>query len=129
MAAGPSGADALCSCTSPLTASATCEASGLHASRSGCSSFEFTCLTPEGAGLGVEDGVEVPAALAIGDSSGNALLMGSMTAPWSMLATATIVPSGLIAIGPSSGPSLSGNGLTTTAAPLSQYHAPGQNPG
>src|SRR5207253_6360250 len=44
-----------------------------------------------------------------------------------MFATATIVPSGLNAIGPSSTPSLSGNGLTTPASALSQYQAPVPN--
>src|SRR5258708_2467400 len=39
-------------------------------------------------------------------------------------ATAAIVQSGEIALGPSSGPSLSGNGCNTPASALSQYQAP-----
>ena len=50
--------------------------------------------------------------------------MDWMTAPWSGSATATMVPSGLIAIGPSSGPSARGNGFSTPASAFNQYHAP-----
>ena len=53
--------------------------------------------------------------------------MDWMTAPWSGKATATIVPSALIAIGPSSGPSASGNGFSTPASAFIQYHDPVPN--
>src|SRR5438093_642473 len=45
-----------------------------------------------------------------------------------MFATATIVPSGLNPIGPSSTPSLSGNGLTTPASALSPGAGPQTGP-
>src|SRR5579864_9778261 len=72
----------------------------------------------EAAALGVTPGVGV------GEASGTATLIGSTSAPRSGSATAAIVPSGLIAIGPSSVPSFSGNGLSTPASAFSQYHAP-----
>src|SRR5437016_8951610 len=56
VAGGPSGADVLYSSTSPFTASASCEPSGLQASPSGCGSMEFTCLAAA-AGLVADDGV------------------------------------------------------------------------
>ena len=51
-------------------------------------------------------------------------MIGSITAPWTGSATATIVPSELIAMGPSSGPSFSGKGFSTPASAFSQYQAP-----
>ena len=53
--------------------------------------------------------------------------MGSITAPWSGRETAASVPSGEMAIGPSSGPSFNGNGLRTPASAFSQYHVPVPN--
>src|SRR5258708_20149168 len=54
-------------------------------------------------------------------------LIGSIKAPWSGSETATSVPSGEMAIGPSSGPSFNGNGLSTPASALSQYQVPVPN--
>ena len=53
--------------------------------------------------------------------------MGMIVAPWSGREIAAIVPSFEMAIGPSSGPSFSGNGLTTPASAFSQYQAPVPN--
>jgi hypothetical protein len=63
----------------------------------------------------------------VGDAMGIALLIGSIRAPWSGRATAAVVPSGVIAIGPSSGPRLNGNWLSTPASALSQYQVPVPN--
>ena len=63
-------------------------------------------------------------AVGLGDAIGSPLLIGSIRAPWSGSATATVVPSGLIASGPSSGPSDRGNGFSTPASAFSQYHVP-----
>src|SRR5438270_14087597 len=111
---------------SPLTATASCLRSGFHANPSGCGSFELTRFGAETVGIGWADAVAVGGALtpALGVATGSALLIGSITGPWSGIATAAIVPSAVIAIGPSSGPRFSGNGLSTPASALSQYHAP-----
>src|SRR5258708_27463930 len=55
---------------------------------------------------------------------GTLTLMDSIIGPWSGLDTATAVPSGLIAIGPSSGPSLRGKACSTLASRFSQYQRP-----
>src|ERR1700675_545642 len=73
------------------------------------------------------DGDGVGEALTLGVASGTPELMGSITAPWSGSETAASVPSGEMAMGPSSGPSISGNGLRTPASALSQYQVPVPN--
>src|SRR5450759_13566 len=78
-------------------------------------------------GVGEGCGVTVAAALALALTSGMPELMASITAPWSGSETAASVPSGEMAMGPSSGPSFNGNGLRTPASALSQYHAPVPN--
>src|SRR5207247_10298881 len=60
----------------------------------------------------------------VGEASGRPLLIGSLTAPWLGSATAAMVRSALIAIGPSSGPSFSGDGCRRPASAFSQYRAP-----
>src|SRR5438309_3382611 len=116
---------------SPFTATASCWASGLHARPSGCWSFELTRLGAELVGLacavGLAVAIAVPLGAALGEATGSELLMGSMTSPWSGMATATIVPSAEMAIGPSSGPSERGNGLSTEAPAFSQYQVPVPN--
>src|ERR1700694_675468 len=83
----------------------------------------------EGDGVGEEGGEAVAAAeadaLTLGVASGMPELMGSTTAPWSGSETAASVPSGEMAIGPSSGPSFNGKGLSTAAS--SQYQVPVPN--
>src|SRR6266850_5906892 len=112
----------------PLTASASMLASGLHASASACGSLEFTARG-FAAGLGVDElgvvggGLAAPGVAATGTFT----LIGRITGPWSGLDTATIVPSGLKARGPSSGPSVSGNAWRTLASRFSQYHRPVAN--
>src|ERR1700704_6888643 len=106
----------------PFTASASKVASVLHASASACGSFELTARGPAAgdgvAGAGVVVGeLDAPA-------TGTLTLMGRITGPWSGLDTATVVPSGLIAIGPSSGPSFNGKAWSTLASRFSQYHRP-----
>src|ERR1700693_2389468 len=82
-------------------------------------------VLPDGVGEDTGDGAaEAPAP---GVASGMLELMDSITAPWSGSETAASVPSGDMAIGPSSGPSFKGNGLRTPASALSQYHAPVPN--
>src|SRR5450759_4832044 len=73
---------------------------------------------------GCDAGAEAPA---LGEASGMPELKASITAPWSGSETAACVPSGEMAMGPSSGPSFNGNGLRTPASALSQYHAPVPN--
>src|ERR1700692_3443582 len=98
----------------PLPAIASRLASGLQASASAWGSLELTARGPA-AGDGVPaDGV-VGGEL-VGPAPGTATLIGSIRGPWSGLETATVVPSGLIAIGPSSWPSFRGNGLRTLAS-------------
>src|SRR5882672_6406401 len=94
----------------PLTASTSRLASGLHASASACGSFELTARgLVDGDGV-VLIGLVAGEAVATGlPPIGTVTLIGWMTGPWSGLDTATCVPSALIAIGPSSGPSLRGN--------------------
>src|SRR5579859_2631406 len=113
--------------SSPLTAMASCLASGLHARPSGWGRLELRCLGAAGA-LGVAAaGEPLAGALELGVATGSATLIGSITAPWSGRATATVEPSGVMAIGPSSGPSARGNGLSTPASALSQYQPPVPN--
>src|SRR5260370_30230063 len=83
-------------------------------------------LDADGDGDGGGDAVAAAGAeeLALGVASGIPELIGSIKAPWSGSETATSVPSGEMAIGPSSGPSFNGNGLSTPASALSQYHVP-----
>src|SRR5690348_9673766 len=102
-------------------ASASSEASGLQARLSGCRRVGLTCFGVA-LGTGVAFGLGLPTAVVVADvvapaevlaeavARGRPELMGSMTAPPLGRATAAIVPSGVIAIGPSSGPSLSGKG-------------------
>src|SRR5216684_6294854 len=78
-------------------------------------------------GVGEASGEAVVEVLALGVASGMLELIDSMTAPWSGSDTAARVPSGEMAMGPSSGPSFRGNGLRTPASALSQYHAPVPN--
>src|SRR5206468_9762678 len=79
----------------------------------------------EAFGLGDADGGGADAdGEGVGEAMGRVLLIGSTTAPWLGSATAARVPSALIAIGPSSGPSFRGNECSTPASALSQYHAP-----
>src|SRR5437762_3398776 len=113
-------------------ATASCFASGLQDRASGCSSLELIFLGAGGLALGEilavgvadADAAADDDAAAIGEAMGRPLLIGSITAPWLGSATATIVPSALIAIGPSSGPSFSGNGCRRPASAFSQYQAP-----
>src|SRR5665213_1508883 len=110
----------------PLTASASSVASGLQANPSACGSLELTALGLAG-GDGVEAvGVVAGEELAGGptEAMGTVTSMGSITGPWSGRETATMVPSGLMAMGPSSGPSFSGNACRTLAFRFSQYHRP-----
>src|SRR4029077_12522952 len=109
----------------PLTASTSRLASGLHASASAWGSLEVTArgfVAGLGiAGLGVVGGgLPTPGVAAAGTFT----LMDSISGPWSGLETATAVPSGLIAIGPSSGPSAIGKACRTLASRFSQYHRP-----
>ena len=80
-------------------------------------------------GLAVAPGVAVAAGLEapLGVAMGSVLLMGSITGPLLGIATATIVPSAEMAIGPSSGPRDSGNGFSTEAPAFSQYQLPVPN--
>src|ERR1700738_2018271 len=72
-------------------------------------------------------GVGLAVAAALGVASGRAVLIDSITAPWSGSETAARVPSFEMATGPSSGPSFSGNGFRTPASAFSQYQDPVPN--
>src|SRR5690348_15244843 len=100
--------------------------SGLNESASGCRSREFTCLGATGLadGLGEVEATGPGVPLGVGEAIGRPLLIGSSSAPWLDSAMAAMLPSGLIAMGPSSGPGLIGNGCSTPASAFSQYHAP-----
>src|SRR5260370_30065205 len=130
--AAPSAAFAPYTWISPLTASASCLASGLQARPSACGSLELTWRgAADGTGLawvGVAAGGGAdPLVAGEGEATGVATLIGSITGPWSGSEMAASVPSALIAIGPSSGPGDRGNGFSTAAAAFSQYHAPVPN--
>src|SRR5260370_787256 len=81
-------------------------------------------LDADGDGAGCGDAVAAAGAeeLALGVASGMPGVIGSINAPGG-----ASVPTGEMAIGPSSGPSFNGNGLSTPASALSQYHVPVPN--
>src|SRR5207245_722950 len=116
----------------PLTARASCLASGLQANESTWGSLELTRFgaTGLGVGVGLADGLGLGEAEADsdGDAKMGARLTGSMTALWSTSETAAMVPSGLKATGPSSMPGLRGNWLSTPSCGLRKYHAPVAKP-
>src|SRR5260370_34117079 len=82
-------------------------------------------LDADGDGDGGGDAVAAAGAeeLALGVASGMPELIGSIKAPWSGSEAGTSVPSGEMAIGPSSGPSFNGKRLGTPASALSQSQA------
>src|SRR5579859_2333477 len=116
----------------PFTASASCLASGLQASASTWGSVELTLRGATGlaAGEALALGLAPPAAEGDpvapveGEARIGARFTGSITAPWSSSETAAIMPSGLNATGPSSGPGVSGNWFRTPRSGLRKYHAP-----
>src|SRR5260370_23174326 len=102
----------------PSIAMASVLASGLQASESTWCSFELTRrgCTGDAVGLALAVGLvagDALAALADGDGRIGARFTGSMSAPRSMSEIATMVPSGLKAIGASSCPGFSGSALST----------------
>src|SRR5260370_42145961 len=102
--------------------------SGLQDRASAGGSLEFMwCGAADGRGLpwvGVAAGADGAPDAAEGEAIGADTLMGSITGPWSGREIAARVPSALMAMGPSSGPSANGNGLRTPAVGFSQYHTP-----
>src|ERR1700730_2743293 len=102
-------------------------ASGLQASESAWGSLELTARGGLATGCGVVAtgvaGGELPG-LGLTIAAGTVTSIAWITGPLSGRDTATCVPSGLIEIGPSSGPNASGKACRTLASRLSQYHRP-----
>src|SRR5260370_29060747 len=90
--------------------------------------LEFTWRgAADGTGLpcvGVAAGAEGEPDGGEGEAIGAATLRGWIAGPWSGSEIAARVPSALMAMGPSSGPSANGNGLRTPAEGFNQYHTP-----
>ena|SRR5438094_7108846 len=116
----------------PFTATASCLASGLHASASTWGKRELTrrgaTVDGDGEALGFVLGDAVEPGVRDGEGKTGLRLTGSMIAPWSGSDRAAIVPSALNAIGPSSGPGASGKWLSTPSCGFRKYHAPVAKP-